>query len=594
MPGLLVRRGNLEPADGLQAKAPSNARQPEGAAAVRHTLRLGDWLEAKLVSHDGPESSVAAQSEVVAMVDGYLTAVDGASTDLSRPAAALLALYRESGTGFLNRLRGSFIATIVDLARRRVLIFNDRRASRPCFYRTGADGSLTFAPETALLALEHGRLAPIDYQAVTELLIFGSYFDDRTLFSNVRKLPPASCVELTPNAARFDRYWQLRFDGSRANRSHNELVDECADLVRISVRRHLARVPKPVLLLSGGTDSRIILASMLAEGLSAPAASYGTGRGDDVEVATRVAQAAGISLQLFTIPTTDPSADFVEAALESDCRAESIDTPSLRVLHRQLAESYDGYINGDECFGWKKAHSPDDAFRVVGLHRLSQASRLLEWIAPDQRRPICGGIDVTRERLQATAGPLAPGELKDWLYYHSRLGNMLNSYTGGKLRYYEQVRPLIDEDLIDFAAGLPTALRNDKALLRDTLKLRYPELYRLGFTTRDSLPTASGYQSRLPHDPAMRTMVHNQLVEQMVPLLAPMFEHGALRAAIGSLVKGTPMPLQALSWWQRLPGVWRVMPPAENRVPVMSLVLRLLQVQLFLTNLAAGDHQPGP
>jgi len=553
------------------------------ARCNQYRVALGSWLEATVRTRCSAREATFSDEKISVLFDGYLTDVVGAGARSTWTAEDLAALYRSGGTSFLPRLRGSYTGLIIDRQASIAYLFNDRAGSRPCFYRRGAGAAVAIGPEVQSLSRLPPAVTEIDWQAVTEFLIFGSYYQARTIFKDICKLPQGSVATLRLNSFDLARYWSLRFSPADEAHSESQLVEECDALLREAGRRMLRRVRNPVLLLSGGTDSRVILGVLRAEQADVAVASFGTDTGDDFEVAAKVAKACGLPLREYLMSLEAASSHFSPASIDGDCRAETVDTPSLGAFHVELAGSFDACINGDECFGWRKrVLTHESAFDAVGLFDLAAVNGLGDWFDRPIRRVLGEQIAATKGELRQACGDSEPNNLKDWLYYHSRLGNMLNAFSARRLRLYEQARPLIDEDVIDFVTRLPLAMREDKRLLRRVLELKYPQLYALGLSCRDSLPTAETFRKQFRVDPVLRDFVLTQLTERFDSRLAALVNPRRFGHFVSTVADGLVPTSRRRRWIKSIPGAWRALPPVRSRVHPVSLVLRMLQIQLYL------------
>jgi asparagine synthase (glutamine-hydrolysing) len=174
----------------------------------------------------------------------------------------ILHLYEEYGEDCPNYLRGMFSFAIWDKKRRRLFAARDRFGKKPFVYFTAPGGELVFASELKALLRHPQCPQDVDLAAVSLYLSFQYVPSPHTIFSGVRKLPPAH--SLTWSAAegvRIRRYWDLRFE-PKASLPYAEAREELRRRVDESVRlRMIADVPLGA-FLSGGIDSSIVVASM--------------------------------------------------------------------------------------------------------------------------------------------------------------------------------------------------------------------------------------------------------------------------------------------------------------------------------------------
>jgi asparagine synthase (glutamine-hydrolysing) len=184
-------------------------------------------------------------------------------------------LYEEEGVDFLGHLRGMFALALWDGPRRRLVLARDRFGKKPLFYHASPEG-LVFASELGALAASGRFERRANIGAIDEFLSLQYVPSPYTAFEGVHKLP-AGC-RLVCEAGRIgepERYFQLRFDqpasGSLADLTER-LHAQIEDAVRI---RMVSDVPLGA-FLSGGVDSSLIVA-MMAMQSSQPVKTFAVG-----------------------------------------------------------------------------------------------------------------------------------------------------------------------------------------------------------------------------------------------------------------------------------------------------------------------------
>ena len=101
----------------------------------------------------------------------------------------ILHLYEDQGEGCVDRLRGMFAFAIWDDRRRQLFLGRDRMGKKPLLY-WHRDGLFLFASEIKALLLHPAVPREIDWDAFHHYLAFGYTPADRSIFSDIRKLPP--------------------------------------------------------------------------------------------------------------------------------------------------------------------------------------------------------------------------------------------------------------------------------------------------------------------------------------------------------------------------------------------------------------------
>ncbi|MDI1450702.1 asparagine synthase-related protein [Polyangium sp. 6x1] len=183
-----------------------------------------------------------------------------------------------------------------DAARRVAVVETDRHGFALVYVRT-VGACVVFSTSAARL----GRLAPrssLDPHALAELLAFDHLLGERTLRREVTAVPQGAALEIGPAGASFSRrfrYTELPLDrGSSPAAAISALIP----LWREGLADALAtRGDQPLVVpLSGGLDSRLLLATAVEAGARAEAFTFArTGeRTPDMGIADEVCRTLGV------------------------------------------------------------------------------------------------------------------------------------------------------------------------------------------------------------------------------------------------------------------------------------------------------------
>ncbi len=205
----------------------------------------------------------------------------------------ILGLYERHGERLLEHVRGMFAFALWDVRRQRLLAARDHLGQKPFYYAQTSHG-FAFASEIkALLALDAG-LRSLDLAALDQYLALRLIAPPLSMFSRVRKLPPAHLLVLEPGREpQIRRYWKLEYQ-PKYTASEDQLVDELESRIEEALRLHLVSDVPVGAFLSGGLDSSLLVA-MLAKRVGVkrlPTFTVGLPhpRFDEAPYARRVAQ----------------------------------------------------------------------------------------------------------------------------------------------------------------------------------------------------------------------------------------------------------------------------------------------------------------
>jgi len=216
----------------------------------------------------------------------------------SDDAAYLVHLY-ESDLSFPVPLNGRFQGVVIDQRLGRAILFNDRSGMHRVYYHESQDAFYFAAEAKAILAVRP-ELGQIDPRGLGEYVTCGCVLENRTLFPAIHVLPPAS-------AWTFRNGWveqrQTYFDPSAWERQSRLEPEAYYETLRGVFVRNLPRYftarERIAMSLTGGLDTRMIMAWWNAPAGSFPCYSFGGSYRDsqDVLLARRL---AGICRQPYT------------------------------------------------------------------------------------------------------------------------------------------------------------------------------------------------------------------------------------------------------------------------------------------------------
>jgi len=177
-------------------------------------------------------------------------------------AALLAALYDTFGSGFVEKLRGSFSFVLWDHRTRTLVAAVDGVGVKRLVYYD--DGKvLLIASRIDALARYRGTDREINPRAIANVLNFSANLAPETIFARVHRLAPGTLLRFVDGQIRLTTYWDMRYGAEgRSNEVH--LSRELESVVERSVAANCQNHPSTGLgaFLSGGTDSSTIVGLM--------------------------------------------------------------------------------------------------------------------------------------------------------------------------------------------------------------------------------------------------------------------------------------------------------------------------------------------
>ena len=204
---------------------------------------------------------------------------------------------------FPSRLNGRFHGLLSDRSRGMAMLFNDRFGLQRLYYHEAKE-SFYFAAEAKAILKVRPELRRTDPRGLGEFIACGCVLENRSLFPGIGVLPPGSAwrfrnARLEKKAAYFEpREWETQ-EALEPRAYYAELREV---FVR-NLSRYFNGHEGIGISLTGGLDTRIIMAWHKAQPGSLPCYTFGSMYRDneDVSLARRVAKICGQPHQVITV-----------------------------------------------------------------------------------------------------------------------------------------------------------------------------------------------------------------------------------------------------------------------------------------------------
>ena len=436
--------------------------------------------------------------------------------------------YEEWGDRCVDRFRGMFAFAVWDAARCRLLLARDRLGVKPLYYAEVPGRGIVFGSEIKSLLVD--RDVPRDWrpEAIDAYLTLLYIPAPDTIYRAVHKLPPGHILVAERGAIRVSRYWDLQFTGDGEAAREKEYLDQLDSLLGEAVRLRLVSDVPLGAFLSGGIDSSTVVAYM-KEASGAPPVTIAVGFDDAAYDEVRHAEAVARHLGCeFHALTANPRVDDLLPKLawhfdEPFADSSAVPTYYVSKAARQLvtvALSGDG---GDELWAGYARHRVEHLEqRVRGS--LGGAASIAGWLgralplsvkgarslrhlsyAPDEAYALKHGYGHfepdAKTRLYSRDFTTAVGKADAFSTFRDAYRDCASADPMDRAMYVdartymiddvltkvdrmsmavslEAREPLLDHKLLEFAAGVPAALKlrhgQGKYLLRRVLERRVP------------------------------------------------------------------------------------------------------------------------
>lgn len=276
-------------------------------ALVHRRLSILDLSEA------GTQPMVSSNNRYVIVFNGEIynfielrkdLEKEGISFKTHTDTEVLLVLYEKYGADCLKFLNGMFAFAIWDSLSKDLFLARDRLGKKPLyFYRQG--NRFAFASEIKSLLKLPFVEREIRNDAAKDFFAYQYIPDPKTIYKNIHKLKPGYCLRLSGDTLTEAQYWDVTFSDENTNKlSLNEAEEGLYERINEATRlRMISDVPLGA-FLSGGVDSSAIVGLMANQSetpITTCSIGFDSKKFDEVKFAKKVADQFGTDHHEFTV-----------------------------------------------------------------------------------------------------------------------------------------------------------------------------------------------------------------------------------------------------------------------------------------------------
>jgi hypothetical protein len=320
------------------------------------------------------------------IIDGYvLPRIDYANEFAGyTPASLIKELYLRYQLGLINYIKGNFVLII--LKNDGFYIFNDRIGIRKFFYFIKGK---SFIFSNRIKSLTGNINRKIDYESLAIYSLTNQFIDGMTFLKEVLYSKPSSKICFTGQIS-FDSYWNCEeLLNQKIEKISYEIFSEKFTEIINSYVDYL-KPGKISLTLTGGLDSRAILAALLHLGVKPVTFTYGHPSSEDVITAKKIARTFSLDHKNYYVK---PSAEWF-----SDLADDIIDKGNsiihIHRAHRLFSVSASNSIapNGEILFG---GHMGGELIRNFFYDGIITTDFTANWLNDKSR-----GIGLVKSHLE--------------------------------------------------------------------------------------------------------------------------------------------------------------------------------------------------
>ena len=196
---------------------------------------------------------------------------------------------------FLRDVDGYYTAVVYDNLESIVYLITDRYGFKPLYWGV-INGNLVWSSELKGFLDHNDFKIKIDSVAVVQFFEFGYLLENRTWFEGVELMPPAAVIafNIRESKTKITNYWtwsEIKLLNDLIDET--EIAEELGRLFKESVRKRVTNNERIGITLSGGLDSRAILAAVPDDCKPLHTFTFGQDGCDDIKIAKKAAEIKG-------------------------------------------------------------------------------------------------------------------------------------------------------------------------------------------------------------------------------------------------------------------------------------------------------------
>jgi len=174
----------------------------------------------------------------------------------------LFVLYDEYGDEIFRKLNGEFAGVKYDREDKKLSLITDRLSTHPIFFTKTETGNLIFSTNIQSIPLYPEVETSFDKNYLSHFFTFERVLGTKTVLEDVEQVHPGSILSYDLKSGKINNsiYWSPKYEPK--DNSYSRIVEEFTELFRDVIRERINEDLTYGLYLSGGSDSRLLLATI--------------------------------------------------------------------------------------------------------------------------------------------------------------------------------------------------------------------------------------------------------------------------------------------------------------------------------------------
>ncbi len=415
----------------------------------------------------------------------------GLHFEMNTEEEVALRLFEFYGKKMVHHIKGIFALAIYDFKEQKLFLINDRYGIRKVYIYENSEYFIFSSELKAILASGFVQ-RNLNESSVIDMLSFHFIMGDKTFFEDVSLLPRASFWEISSEDVDKSQYWDYPRETQLSDKSYQDLMEEGSHHFRQAIHRSLKSDRKIGITLSGGLDSRMLLAH--SSELRDDIISYHFGFPDwpETKIAEKIAKTCNSEFMLFDNRESKLSDAFIKGSIVGDGHyavEQYIYMPWIELIE-QSRTNYIFHGIGPDMLYNPYTREEDLLLRKQKFIKLLP-ELLLEHFVFDTAGNFDGILNpdwikklthLPKDHFLEEVRKFDPVDVNSFEYYFY-FNNRGRRYVLGTSEAHrgtiEYGFPFLDYDFFDFSMKIPPEYRFEKKLYRSIFLNDFPELSRI-------------------------------------------------------------------------------------------------------------------
>jgi hypothetical protein len=390
-----------------------------------------------------------------------------------------------------SKLNGDFNLVIFNPSEHELLIFNDRFGNRHLYYYIDSQ-FFAFAPEIKALLTIPEFEKKLDTHGIADYFNFSYQFSDRTFFEKVKLLPPASFLQYKNGKVLVRNYWKPRYDPTFSIKDIDNAAKIGFDLFVQSIERNIKGKNKVFIPVSGGLDSRLILAITKNYNINFQTATFDVAGGLESKIARKVTKKLGLEKPILVKIESDWIKKYgAKLGYINEAKYGTLGSTTIFGFFDQLGKEYDGLLNGifggHISFGSPYFNSQDIINNISTADRKNRIIKglnghlfrnyLAQGMNEDWVYDINNLRDITIDEQWNTSSSISDLDIfrQDYIFIYNRIRRGMNGLDLNRY-FIDSLLPFASYELYEFYLSLSPELMINHNLYKTIYKKYLPEM----------------------------------------------------------------------------------------------------------------------